>query len=153
MCHTVHSVMCVNSVTLFSHQCMKCMCIIYMYYTACAYLSSCSIVFILPPCSFVTTEMCIIYMHILHVRTLLCAVVCAYYCHLVLLSHTEMCIIYMYVYNTACTLLCVVVCVHIVILFFCHNRWYKPNYELADPLRFGQNMGCDWVLSGCLSPV
>ena len=31
-------------------------------------------------------------------------------------------------------------------------RWYRPNYDLAKPLRWGLNMGCDFVKAGCLSP-
>lgn len=32
------------------------------------------------------------------------------------------------------------------------SGWYRPNYDLAKPLRWGLNMGCDFVKAGCLSP-
>lgn len=29
--------------------------------------------------------------------------------------------------------------------------WYMPNYELADELKWGHNLGCDFALESCLS--
>ena len=30
-------------------------------------------------------------------------------------------------------------------------RWYIPNYDVADPFRWGMNQGCDFVDGGCLN--
>ena len=29
--------------------------------------------------------------------------------------------------------------------------WYMPNYEMADNLKWGKGMGCDFALESCLS--
>ena len=31
----------------------------------------------------------------------------------------------------------------------CINRWYIPNYDLADPLAFGKNAGCRFLHGSC----
>ena len=31
------------------------------------------------------------------------------------------------------------------------HRWYRPNYDVAEPLRWGINEGCDFVYGGCLT--
>ena len=28
--------------------------------------------------------------------------------------------------------------------------WYMPNYELADDLKWGRNLGCDFALQSCM---
>ena len=28
--------------------------------------------------------------------------------------------------------------------------WYMPNYELADDLKWGRGLGCDFALQSCL---
>ena len=28
--------------------------------------------------------------------------------------------------------------------------WYLPNYDMADPLKWGRGLGCDFVLKSCL---
>ena len=28
--------------------------------------------------------------------------------------------------------------------------WYKPNYELADELKWGRGLGCDFALRSCM---
>jgi leishmanolysin-like peptidase len=32
------------------------------------------------------------------------------------------------------------------------SGWYKPNYEMAEPFRWGKNEGCSFTEEGCLSP-
>ena len=29
--------------------------------------------------------------------------------------------------------------------------WYMPNYEMADTLKWGKGLGCDFALESCLS--
>ena len=31
-----------------------------------------------------------------------------------------------------------------------HNRWYKVNYAMADPLKFGFNLGCEFAKESCM---
>lgn len=31
------------------------------------------------------------------------------------------------------------------------SGWYRPNYDVAEPLRWGINEGCDFVYGGCLT--
>lgn len=31
------------------------------------------------------------------------------------------------------------------------RRWYVPDYSLAQPFRYGQGLGCDFVQQGCLT--
>lgn len=30
-------------------------------------------------------------------------------------------------------------------------RWYVPDYSLAQPFRYGQGLGCDFIQQGCLT--
>ena len=33
----------------------------------------------------------------------------------------------------------------------CIYRWYRPDYNLAEPMKYGQNLGCDFVEQSCLT--
>ena len=31
------------------------------------------------------------------------------------------------------------------------GRWYRPDYSMAEPMKYGQNLGCDFVEQSCLT--
>ena len=35
--------------------------------------------------------------------------------------------------------------------FLSHYRWYDVDFSMADPLRFGLNLGCDFAQKSCYS--